>query len=375
MASSVKQPDVSTDDLLALKESITGVLERSCSSLELHEFADGKLDLHSQVRQLAVDLEWLGVNVPADCGGLEMGLAALDVLYRELGRVAAPGDLLSTLVGMQMLCECATPEVRLRLLPRAIRLEERIAIAMAAGCEPLRQVGDKVEGVSAGYLGPADATLAIAPVDCGDLRMALVRLDAKGGRIDQRSTWDVTRSGGNIECDGAEVLCWLGPDAAVGLQSYHRSLNLAVAADCIGGAQEILSRTIEYMKGRVQFGQPIALFQALKHRVANVKIALTAAEGLHQFALRLASQGHRDAEFWSRLAKAEAARAYKKTAEESVLLHGGVGFTVEYDCHFYVKRARMNERLGGEGSANLAYASHYLQAATAEGKSLAEIEW
>lgn len=102
--------------------------------------------------------------------------------------------------------------------------------------------------------------------------------------------------------------------------------------------------TIDYLETRRQFDRPLALFQALKHRVADMKTALVAAEAL----------------FWARgddpdadairmgAMKAHAANVYRLIAEEAVQLHGGIGLTMEHPCHLFLKRATLNAALGGD---------------------------
>ena len=120
-------------------------------------------------------------------------------------------------------------------------------------------------------------------------------------------------------------------------------LLLALAADSLGGADAILAMTIDYLKTRRQYDRPLAMFQALKHRVADLRIALSGAEAL----------------FWNCLAdeaaslarvgavKAYCTNTYRQIAEEAIQLHGGIGLTQEHPCHLFLKRAFLNCAMGG----------------------------
>jgi alkylation response protein AidB-like acyl-CoA dehydrogenase len=122
------------------------------------------------------------------------------------------------------------------------------------------------------------------------------------------------------------------------------SLLLALAGDALGGANSILALTVDYLRTRTQFDRPLAMFQALKHRVADLKTLLAAAEAL----------------FWSRASggasltelgalKSRACAVYRTIAEEAIQLHGGIGLTQEHHCHLFLKRAMLNAALCGSG--------------------------
>jgi alkylation response protein AidB-like acyl-CoA dehydrogenase len=140
------------------------------------------------------------------------------------------------------------------------------------------------------------------------------------------------------------VLVLARGDAAQALaESVTLTGQIALAADALGGANALLDMTIEYLKLRKQFDRPLAMFQALKHRVADCKIKLAAAEALlwaraGQDGLGLVEAGG---------LRALATQAYADIAEEAVQLHGGIGLTQEYPCHLYLKRAFLNRELAG----------------------------
>jgi len=123
---------------------------------------------------------------------------------------------------------------------------------------------------------------------------------------------------------------------------------IATACDSVGGAGQVFESTLKYMKERHQFGRPVASFQALKHRCADMMMrvegsAVSAARALEAFAGEYA-----DARVAISEAKFFTAESYTHVAQEGVQMHGGVGFTWEYDCHLYLKRAMLNQALLGD---------------------------
>lgn len=167
-------------------------------------------------------------------------------------------------------------------------------------------------------------------------------------RITLRATWDGTRRlfDGVMKSAAADALLLAEGAAAVAMTERLSALrSLALAADCLGGAEAALAMTIDYLETRRQFDRPLALFQALKHRVADMKAALAAAQAL--FWARASDDGA-DAVAMGAM-KACAAAAYRLIAEEAIQLHGGIGLTMEHSCHLFLKRAMLNAALGGDG--------------------------
>jgi alkylation response protein AidB-like acyl-CoA dehydrogenase len=138
-------------------------------------------------------------------------------------------------------------------------------------------------------------------------------------------------------------------------QALIRAALLAVAADCIGSATSNFAQVVAYLSTRQQFGKPIGSFQALKHRCANHTIALETCRELLAHAVTRADSA--DGMFWARLAKAEAAAMAVRMAEDAIQLHGGVGFTWEFDCHLHLKRAKLNQVLFGREAAQFDHAA------------------
>jgi alkylation response protein AidB-like acyl-CoA dehydrogenase len=179
----------------------------------------------------------------------------------------------------------------------------------------------------------------------------LAPLKQAGVKIVARPTWDVTRRLFDVHFADFDVPdAWIlarGPAA----QSLARTLathrDFALAADSVGGASALLDLTVEYLKTRRQFGRPLAMFQALKHRCADLKALTAAAEALLLENLGKAQHScDAEAEVLGKQAKSLACSVYFRVAEEAVQLHGGIGMTSEHVCHRFLKRALLNAQLG-----------------------------
>lgn len=278
---------------------------------------------------LISEMGWLMMAVPEEYGGLGLGREAEGVIHTEIGRALVPGPMIS-----QMLVISA--------LNDAVELPERDdLLARAMGGEVMTSSLDATEPLSA--VPDADRASHILIVD-NDL-VTLLPTDAPGVEVIQRKTWDETRRLFDLTIgDFSGALTLAKGEAALALADKLKAQMLfALAGDSLGGAASILELTIDYLKTRRQFDRPLAMFQALKHRVADLKTVLTAADAL----------------FWARAneapkltdmgaLKSHACGVYADITEEAVQLHGGIGLTSEYHCHLFLKRARLNWALGGD---------------------------
>jgi alkylation response protein AidB-like acyl-CoA dehydrogenase len=140
------------------------------------------------------------------------------------------------------------------------------------------------------------------------------------------------------------------------VDAFHQTLDLAtitLAAEQVGGAQKALDLTVEYTKERVQFNRPVASFQSVKHKAADMMTRVEAARSGVYYAACVADDALNNGPLASELkeaasiVKAAASEAYFQNAGDAIQLHGGVGFTWEYDVHLYFKRAKASEHFLG----------------------------
>ena len=322
----------------ALREGVAGVLSERSSSPAVHAFIDGKNSLDRELWSQAASLGWLGCGIPEQYGGLGLGCHGLTILHTELGRQAAPGPYIPTLSAAQAIVDYGSESVRTAWLPRIVSGEVIAAVPAIVDAAPLIWSGAGVTGALR-CLGGRDASFVLAPA--GD---AWVIVELAGADMSAVPIWDRTRDLIDIRLDGAKPATILEDREGVA-KALLRAMTLATAADSRGGARSITERTIAYMKTREQFGQPIAGFQALKHRAADLVTKLAVMDEMIAHAVHRTAADEPDADIWAWLAKADATETFVFIATDCVQLHGGVGFTWDYDPQLFVKRARLNEVL------------------------------
>jgi alkylation response protein AidB-like acyl-CoA dehydrogenase len=367
---------ISTTDLEVLRESIADVLAANCGRRSVHAHVDGGDDLESRLWQTAAGLGWLAIGLPERFQGLGLGVQGLALLHRELGSALAPGPYIATLAAAQWLADYDESAFAQRHLPRVAAGELQIAVP----CDPRSSLGRWHGGrivSAAGLLTLAGkgAELAVLPVKSEEGYFAVALIDTRRAEVtlEAQSVWDRTRQVSLLSCGPIEAeLVIADPDGTVSA-ALSRHLGLAAANDSLGGARSIAEQTIGYMKERVQFDRPIGAFQAMKHRAADMMILLEVQDRLLDQAIEAEQRRSPDGDLWAALATAGATDAYRFIADDCVLLHGGIGFTWEYDCHLFLKRAGLNAVIGGDNAARVDRAAAALAQAARAGRSVLEL--
>lgn len=294
------------------------------------------------------ELGWLMVSAPEDLGGLGMGLAGACALHTELGRGLATVPYLSAMLAIEAVCHGELAD-RDAWVERLTTGEAYIAASLADAGVVAERHGAAVtlSGLATAVSSVDRAShVLVGADDC------LVLVPVEEAQVTSRPTWDETRRLSDLRFERVAVdpvMVIASGDSARGLIRRLATVrDFALAADAVGGAAAMLAMTVEYLQTRQQFGRPLALFQALKHRCADLKALSTAAEAL--LLDNVARAGDRldtiEAETLGKAAKRLACSAYATVAEESLQLHGGIGMTEEHACHLFLKRALLNEHLG-----------------------------
>lgn len=317
---------------------------------------------------LVLELGWLLVSVPEADGGLGQGLAGASAFYTELGRWLNGAPYISAMLGIDAIRHAARSDQAAwidRLTTRDFvttpLADANLSLTNTAAGKP------RLSGIATAVVS-ADRASHVLVCSADQSCVALVPLAQMGVEPTPRPTWDGTRRlfdvrFRDVELDGDLILA-RGAEARALARRLATHRDLALAADAVGGAGALLEMTVEYLQTRRQFGRPLALFQALKHRCADLKAQVCAAEALLADALSrigdaLASD---EAERLGQGAKSFACAVYSRVAEEAVQLHGGIGMTAEHACHLYLKRALLDEQLGrGSGRYASAIADAFLR--------------
>jgi acyl-CoA dehydrogenase len=264
-------------------------------------------------------------------------------------------------VGATLLQELAVESAQQKMLPQIAQGKLRTAVPTYGAIEEwvaeASHLHAKAQGKNVGkgwvldgqlhYLmdgASADVLLVFAKLDQGGLGLFALPRGAKGVSVTPLTTWDQTRRFADVAFAGVSEAERIDDPDRVG-DGVLRMASLArlyLAAEQLGGAQHCLDMTVDYTTGRKQFGRPVAGFQAVKHRCAQMMVQVEALRSAVYGAAALAA-GQPQTETLAlecAMAKGLASETFFFCAQEAIQLHGGVGFTWEYDPQLYFKRAQ-----------------------------------
>lgn len=335
-------------------------------------------------KSVCTDLYWQAIHIPEAYGGMGLGYVELVAMMEQMGRFLFCSPFYSTVcLATNALLVAGTEEQKQKYLPGIC--EGMTGTLAYTGALAGKQGGNwGADAVTATYRKEGDrfvlnGTLRFVPDGhTADLLILAARLentagtegvslftvpaDHKGITRQLLSTMDQTRKYGEItladvELPGAALMC-NEANAWADLEKILDLAAIALAAEQTGGSQQILDMTVEYSKGRVQFGRPIAGFQAIKHKAADMMTRTEVARSSVYYAGCVAHEALFNPQdpFAAELAEAASiaksycSDAFFKNASEGLQIHGGVGFTWEYDVHLYFKRAKASEHFLGTGA-------------------------
>lgn len=314
-----------SDDHVALHETARRWVTNHCPPTVPRALLDDAPETLPPFWDELAALGWLGLHLPEDVGGSGYGLPELAVVLEELGRACAPGPFLPTVLASAAIDRLGDDEIRKSLLPGLADGSVRAAVA-----------------ISALVLGAGLAELLILPADGG-----WNVVEAQQLTITSRTNLDMTRRVADVTGD-APALGFL-PDP--GGRVVTDLATVLVAAESTGGAAWCVETASQYAQVREQFGRPIGQFQGVKHRCADMLLALEQARAVAWDAARPADTDD-ERSLTAAVAAALVPDAFYKCAKDCVQVLGGIGFTWEHDAHLYLKRATaLRALLGGSAHA------------------------
>jgi alkylation response protein AidB-like acyl-CoA dehydrogenase len=294
---------------------------------------------------------WLAVLVPEQYDGIGLGLLDAAVIAREFGANTTPGPWLGTILAAEAIRLAGSAEQQQEWLPRIAAGEVKGAVALhvpgsspSPDNAPAKADGGKLTGQLqlVEYAHVADL-LVVAAQD------GLYLVDPSGVAVTRCEALDRTTRSATVDLDGVTGTRLENSSPAV-LQDLLDRAAVLVASDLVGIARRALTETVEYDKTRVQFGKPVGSFQAIKHDLADLHVAVTMAEHAATYAAFAVDTDRDDKTLAVSIAKSKASDTARKAASDMIQYHGGIGFTWEHDAHFYFKRAKRLEYAYGDAA-------------------------
>ena len=348
-----------TDDQTLLKSSARAFLDEHCKPATVRLLWDDPRGESEAMWKEMAQLGWLGLALPEEHGGSSLGMVESALLLEELGRAAYPGPLWPTMLAGDVIGRHGSPEQKKRWLPAIAAGEARAALALldsdldwnpaaiatraekaAAGWQltglkryvawghvasVLLVPARTPEGVSLFLVDPAASGIAWTPMTNMDpgTRLADLKLD-------------------RVPVQAEDVVGPPGGAAPVLLEVLRRGA-VGAAAEMLGASRRCLDMAVGYAKIREAFGQPIGSFQAIRHKCADMLLETENSHSAVYYAAWALDAEAEDAATAASIAKSYVGDASRKVCGEAIQVHGGIGFTWEYDLHMYFKRAKALE--------------------------------
>lgn len=350
------------EDQKALQDHARRFFGDRASSEAVREVLEGEQPFQTGLWTELAEMGFLGAAIPEKWGGSGFGYVELCLIAEEIGRSLAAVPFSSTVYLATELIKALGSEAQCAAwLPR-IAAGEQIGCLAGAECwveddisrYPLRMGSEGLTGTSVPVVDGSIATFAIVLAETEDAGPALFLVDLAqpGVKRETLNSVDPSRGVARLTFAGATADPLGTPgEALAGLDAVLDRAAIFLAFEQIGGAEAALWMARDYSLERYAFGQPIGSFQAMKHMMADMYAALELARSNAYYGA-LALDGNPDliplAAAYSRIS---ASKAYQKCSADNIQVHGGMGFTWEFDCHLHYRRAALLALQGGTVSS------------------------
>jgi alkylation response protein AidB-like acyl-CoA dehydrogenase len=294
-------------------------------------------------RALAADIGCAGLAIPEKWGGAGASWREVAVVLEELGRAVAPVPFLGGVLATAALLAGEETEAQTELLATIAAGERAAVLVLPLSTPPgapvpasVRWNGTDLTGTVTSVADALAADVLVVPTLDG-----LYAVEAERAIRTQVTSLDLTRPLCDVRFDATPARRVAAADAVQAAWTAATTTGAALlASEQLGVAQWCLDTTVAYLKTRHQFGRPVGSFQALKHRLAELWVAITQARALARYAAGCVADDDPDARVAASLAQAHCSQVAVRAAEECVQMHGGIGFTWEHPAHLYLKRAK-----------------------------------
>ncbi|WP_072806895.1 acyl-CoA dehydrogenase family protein [Rhodococcoides yunnanense] len=344
-----------------LRDTTREVLSRAYDTEKRNKIVDADPGWSAEVWKQLAEVGLLGLSFAEDDGGMDAGPVEVMAVMTEVGRRLAPEPILdAVLVPGGLISDVGSVDQRQRILPGVAEGSTLLAFAHNESGSRWPNIEVKVSATEDGgswalngvknpvpHGGSADILVVSAALAGGGVGLFLVDGDATGLERKNYRTHDGQRAAQISLSDVAAEPLGDGTDASAAIVASEVRAQAALAAEAVGAMEEALRLTTDYLKARKQFGVPLAKFQALTFRAADMYVLLELARSMALYATMSLADGVVDTEVASR-AKLQISRSSRKIGQEAIQLHGGIGVTAEYPVGHYVSRlAAIEHTLGG----------------------------
>lgn len=342
----------STEDIAALAEGLDSFLGEACPVDRLHKAFDGDDQITRSIWDGMMELGLGGLAAPEEHGGLGLSLAGLAAISERIGWAGAPGPWIGHTLACLAIATAGDDRQKARWLPWLARGEVvgTVALHERDAWAPDQWRIDATDGRLTGgkdhVMAAGEAEVAVVGVAGGGL--GLVELRTPHVSVAPFESTDRTRPIARLVFDDAPIDLLPGGFG----QGLLDAAAVLLAADAHGGCERMVLDVAEYSKVRVQFGQVIAQFQAVKHRLADLALAIYHNGAYYRDVAGQIDAGGAEASTNASLLKALLTETYSNVARVATESYGGIGYTWVHSAHIWLRRAMLDYAWLGSPAAH-----------------------
>src|ERR1700694_602809 len=342
-----------SDEQKQMRDAARKFLAEKCPPKAVRTVLDGKEPYDKDLWKGLAEMGFLGVAIPEEFGGAGAGHLELCVISEEMGRALAPVPFSSTVyLAAEAILLAGSDAQKQKWLPLIAAGDAIGTLALFEGKGnpspqgiKLSASGGSLSGVKKPVPDGAIADFVIVAARTAssgretDISLFLVDMKAEGVEAKALTNLDPSRGQAELTFKNckAEPLCAANEGWSILSQVLDRAAVL-MAFEQVGGADRALEMGRDYALDRIAFGRPIGSFQAVKHMLADMYVSATLARSnCYYGAWALFTNAGELA--GAAAARISAAQAFQHCAKNNIQVHGGMGFTWEFDCHMYYRRA------------------------------------
>ena len=335
------------EDQNLLREQTQGFLKENCPTSVVRSVLDGEADYDKELWNKIVEMGYTATVIPENYGGLGLSYLELSVIAEELGRVVAPVPFSSSVyLATEAILLAGSEEQKEEWLPKLAQGEVigTFALSEGPGSPTLSSIQTEFKDgeISGNKVPVADGMAADFVVVVANNGLYLVDLNGEGVNRTTIRTVDFSRGHSRVELTAAKAEPLGEPSEGWALaQKILDRAAVLFAWEQSGGSQAALEMAKEYALGRYAFGRSIASYQAIKHKLANMYVKNTLARSNCYYGAWALDTNASELPLAAATARVSASQAYYYASKENIQTHGGMGFTWEFDCQFYFRRAKL----------------------------------
>jgi alkylation response protein AidB-like acyl-CoA dehydrogenase len=354
-------------DQVMLRNNAREYLSEKCTTQFVRKMFDDKAGFSKEMWKEMADLGWLGLTFPEENEGLGLGMVELSLLLEEMGRAVFPGPYFASVLLAGNALQAGDKTLKEKYLTGIAKGDVIASMgileqAVNWGPEAIKL---KAEGGGGGFVLNGMkrfvpfahvSDVIIIPARTSDkpdgITLFAVDAKAKGVEMSTLTNIDLTSKSSEVRLTNVMV----PEENVIGdvdgawpiLKGVLQKAAVGASAEMLGAARKSMEMSVEYAKVREAFGQPIGTFQAIKHKCADMLLEVEQSHAAVYYASWAQDAGAPDAALAASVAKAYVGDAARRVCGESIQVHGGIGFTWEFDLHLWFKRAKYYEPMYGD---------------------------